>query len=153
MSERKNIATNRRASFDYKIIQKYEAGIILTGSEVKSLRKAHTTIAEGYVTYEEGSLIITNITIEEYKNAAVFGHEPKRNRQLLMHRKEIEKLRQAIKRKGYTIVPLNMYFNNKGCVKLEIGLAEGKNNIDKRHTIKEREWNIDKKRLLKMKQR
>jgi SsrA-binding protein len=143
------IAENRKARHEYFITDSWEAGIMLTGSEVKSLRVGQTNIAESYASFEEGGLWLINSYIAEYKGAAYFQHEPRRKRKLLMHGSELNKLKLAIERKGMTIVPLEMYFNTKGIAKLKIGLAEGKKLHDKRESEKKRDWNREKARIMR----
>lgn len=149
----KVIAQNRRARFDYAISETFEAGIVLTGSEVKSLRMGKSSLNEsfaGEMLSEEGqSIYLFNVNISEYLQANRFNHEPKRPRKLLLHKKQINKLLGAVRKKGMTIVPIQLYFNTRGYVKVEIGLAKGKKSFDKRETIKERDWNRDKSRILK----
>lgn len=144
------IAQNRRAKFDYHIEETYEAGIVLTGSEVKSLREGKASIAEAYVAVNDvGNLQLINASIEDYSNAGYSHHAPRRVRELLMHKKEIAKLWQATRAKGKTIVPMSMYFNKFGKVKVKIALAMGKTNVDKRHVIKDRDWQRDKARIMR----
>lgn len=143
------IAENRKARHEYFITDSFEAGIMLLGSEVKSLRVGQTNIAESYASFEEGGLWLINSYIAEYKGATLFQHDPRRKRKLLMHSAEIKKLKLAIERKGMTIVPLEMYFNKKGIAKVKIGLAEGKKLHDKRETEKKRDWNREKARLMR----
>ncbi len=144
-------AKNRRAKFDYEIVETYEAGIILTGSEVKSIRDAKVSINEAFVGAMEGSteLFLFNADIAIYNQASYNNHEPRRPRVLLLHKSQKNKLLTAIKQKGMTIVPLTMYFNHKGLLKLSIALAKGKDGADKRDTTKKREWTIEKARILK----
>lgn len=144
-----SIAENRKARHNYIIDDTLEAGIILTGSEVKSLRTGKINIAESYASEENGEIFLINANIPEYGNANRFNHTAKRPRKLLMHRKEIGRLIAAIQQKGQTLVPLRMYFNSKGIAKLELALATGKKAHDKRHAIKERDWNRQKSRLLR----
>lgn len=145
----KVVALNKRARFEYFIESTFEAGIVLTGSEVKSLRQGKASILESYASEEHGEIYLINAQIQEYKEANQFNHEPKRPRKLLLHKREIKKLSGAIKRKGYTLVPLQLYFNEKGKAKLELGLAKGKDSADKRETIKQRDWQKDKARILR----
>jgi len=146
----KIVAQNRKARHEYAIDQVYEAGIMLTGTEVKSLRKGSSNIAESYATYENGGLWLLNAYIPEYGKAGrFFQHEPRRKRKLLMHQREIVKLTQAVERKGMTLVPLEIYFNAKGIAKLKLALAEGKKLHDKRASDKERDWNREKARVLR----
>ena len=144
------IAENRKARFDFNIIDTLEAGIVLLGSEVKSLRSGKASIKEAYASSEKGEFFLINFNIPTYSLAAKGqSHEPKRLRKLLVHNKEKNKIHGLIKREGYTIVPLSCYFNQKGYVKVLLGLAKGKKQIDKRQEIKKRDWNIAKQRLLK----
>lgn len=145
----KVIAENRRARFDYFVESDLEVGIVLTGSEVKSLRVGQSNIAESYASVEGGELWLINSYIAPYKQAGVFGHEERRRRKLLVNRRELARLWQAIGREGMTLVPLVMYFNHKGRVKLKIGIAKGKKVADKRETAAKRDWGRQKQRLLK----
>lgn len=148
--EFKVVADNRRARFDFEIGDTLEAGIMLTGTEVKSLRAGKATIAESYASVDRnGELYLYNANIPEYLQANQFNHEPRRPRKLLVKQKELVKFAQAVERKGMTIVPLKAYFNEKGRAKLEIALGRGKNNHDKRETEKARDWNREKSRLLR----
>ena len=146
----KKIAENRKARFDYNITDTLEAGIVLLGTEVKSLRLGKASIREAYATSENGELFLINFNIPIYSLAAKGqSHEPKRLRKLLVHKKEKDKIFGLIKREGFTIIPMSCYFNQKGIVKVLLGLAKGKKQIDKRQEIKKRDWNIAKQRLLK----
>lgn len=145
----KIIAENRRARFDYAIDRDLECGIVLEGSEVKSLRKGGSNIAESYAAVEEGELWLVNSYIAPYEQAKVFKHEEKRRRKLMVSRKELSDLWNATQRKGMTLVPLVWYFNDRGRVKVKIGIAKGKKTHDKRETIKERDWKRDQQRILK----
>jgi SsrA-binding protein len=146
----KVVADNRRARFDYEILQTFEAGIQLTGSEVKSLREGRTNLGESYATVSrKGEVFLVNTNIPEYSKANRFGHEPKRPRKLLLHRKEIDKLSGGVLREGLTIVPLKIFFNPRGIAKVDIALAKGKKLHDKRAVIKERDWAREKSRLLR----
>jgi SsrA-binding protein len=146
----KVIADNRRARFDYEILQTFEAGIALTGSEVKSLREGRTNLGESYATVSrKGEVFLVNTNIPEYREANRFNHEPKRLRKLLLHRKEIDRLSGGVLREGLTIVPLKMFFNPRGLAKVDIALARGKKLHDKRSVIKERDWAREKSRLLR----
>ena len=145
----KLIADNRRARYDYFIEDTIEAGLSLTGSEVKSLRNGRANIAESYAAVEGREIILVNANIPEYGPANRFNHAPKRPRKLLLHRKQIDKLIGAIQRDGRTIAPLRLYFNDKGRVKLEIALATGKKAHDKRATIAERDWKREQGRLMR----
>ena len=149
----KAIAINRRARFDYAITDTFEAGIVLVGSEVKSLRQGKSSIAEAFVgEVSEGGtvgLYLLNATISEYTGANQFNHDPKRPRQLLVHRRQMNKMLGDIRRKGITIIPLRLYFNDRGRAKIEIGIAKGKKNFDKREAIKERDWKREQSRIYK----
>ncbi len=142
------IARNKKASFNFFLEEKFEAGISLLGSEVKSLREGRVSINESYVSAEDGCLFLVNANIQEYSGSSFFQHKPTRPRRLLLHKQQLKKLLGAVAKKGYTIVPLSLYFNNKGIAKLEIALATGKKNFDKRETEKTRDWNRDKQRIL-----
>ena len=144
------VAENRRAKFDYTIIDTIEAGIMLLGSEVKSLRLGRASIAESYATEESGHIVLINSNIPEYSSAASGqNHEPKRIRRLLIHKKERNKDFGQIKKDGCTVIPLSLYFNQKGLAKLSLGIAEGKRKVDKREVIKKRDWDREKHRILK----
>ncbi len=145
----KLIAENRQARYHYAIEEDLEAGIVLTGSEVKSLRRGQSNIAESYASIEEGELWLINSYIAAYKEAGVFGHEERRRRKLLVSKRQLSNLWQEVGRKGMTIVPLKMYFNDRGRVKLLIGTARGKKLADKRATEAKRDWDRQKQRLLK----
>jgi SsrA-binding protein len=142
-------AQNRRARYDYHILDTLEAGLMLTGSEVKSLREGHASIAEAYAAADKGELWLVNAHIPEWKSATRFNHEPRRARKLLVHKKELNRLAGAIKREGVTLVPISIYFNERGRAKCEIGLAKGKKKGDKRETEKARDWQRDKARLMR----
>ena len=143
-------ADNRRARFDYEIGEVIEAGIILTGTEVKSLRAGKATVAESYAAVDRnGELMLYNANIPEYLQGNRFNHEPKRPRKLLLHAKEIAKFAKGVEREGMTIVPLRIYFNDKGRAKIAIALGRGKKLHDKRETEKARDWSRDKGRLLR----
>jgi len=146
---RKLVADNRRARFDYEIIDTYEAGIELKGPEVKSLRAGRTSLADSYAIVKEGELFLVNAYIPEYREANRFNHETRRPRKLLLHRREIDKLSQGVLREGLTIVPLKVFFNARGRAKVDIALARGKTAHDKRETQKERSWQRDRQRLLR----
>ncbi|MEM9852909.1 MAG: SsrA-binding protein SmpB [Pseudomonadota bacterium] len=145
----KVIAENRRARYDYAIESDLEVGIILEGSEVKSLRQGGANIAESYAEVDEGELWLVNSYIAPYEQAKMFRHEERRRRKLLVSRKELSDLWNATQRKGMTIVPLVMYFNHRGLVKMKIGIAKGKKNVDKRATEAKRDWQRQKARLLR----
>ena len=143
-------ADNRRARYDYEIGDKFEAGIMLAGTEVKALRTGKATIAESYASVERsGEIFLINATIPEYIQGNRLNHEPKRPRKLLLHTREIEKIAHAVEREGMTIVPLKIYFNEQGRAKIEIALARGKKLHDKRESEKQRDWNREKGRLMK----
>lgn len=145
----KVVAENRRARHDYAIEEDLECGIILEGSEVKSLREGKANIAESYASVEEGELWLINAYIAPYSQAKTFGHEPRRKRKLLVNRRELSRLWSESARKGMTLVPLVLYFNHRGIAKLKIGIAKGKKGADKRATEAKRDWNRQKQRLLK----
>ena len=145
----KVIAENRRARFDYAIEDDLEVGIILEGSEVKSLRAGGSNIADSYADVEGAELWLVNGYIAPYAQAKTWGHEERRRRKLLASKREISKLWNATQREGMTLVPLVMYFNHKGIVKLKLGIAKGKKVADKRETSAKRDWNRQKQRLLK----
>src|SRR5580704_370239 len=147
----KIIAENRKARFNYEIGEVVEAGIALTGTEVKSLRQGKATIAESYADSRDGEIWLVNANIPEYLQASRFNHTPKRPRKLLLHKRQIAKLAAAVDREGMTIVPLRMFFNDKGRAKLEIALARGKKLHDKRETEKKRTWEREKSRLMRVK--
>lgn len=149
---RKIIADNRKARFNYSIGETFEAGIELRGSEVKSLRTGQGSLNEAYAQVSRGGeIMLVNAYIPVYLQANQFNHETRRPRKLLLHKNEIEKLAAAVQRQGMTVVPLRMYFNDRGLVKVEIGLAQGKKLSDKRETLKERSWERDKARLMREK--
>ncbi len=145
----KVIAENRRARFDYAIEDDLECGILLEGSEVKSLRQNGGNIAESYAAVEDGELWLVNSYIAPYDQAKTFRHEERRRRKLLVSRRELANLWNATQRKGMTLVPIVLYFNHKGLAKLKIGIAKGKKNVDKRETQAKRDWSRQKARLLK----
>ncbi|MAO27306.1 MULTISPECIES: SsrA-binding protein SmpB [Roseovarius] len=145
----KVIAENRRARYDYAIEEDVECGIILEGSEVKSLRENSANIAESYAAVDDGELWLINSYIAPYEQAKTFGHEEKRRRKLLVSKRELARLWNDTQRKGMTLVPLVLYFNHRGLAKLKIGIAKGKKNVDKRATEAKRDWNRQKQRLLK----
>jgi SsrA-binding protein len=147
----KVVAHNRKARFNYAIGETFEAGIALTGSEVKSLRQGKATIAESYADSRGGEIWLVNSNIPEYLQAGRFNHAPKRPRKLLLHRHQINKLMGAVEREGMTLVPLKLYFNDKGRAKIELALARGKKLHDKRETEKKRSWERERGRLLRAK--
>jgi SsrA-binding protein len=142
------VAQNRRARYDYAINDTVEAGIMLHGTEVKVLRQGLASINEAYATERDGEMFLVNAHFPEYPSA-MFNHEPRRLRKLLLRRREINKLMGAIKREGVTLVPLAIYFNERGRAKLQLGLAKGKRKADKRETEKTRDWQRDKARLMR----
>ena len=145
----RTVADNRKARFNYEILDKFEAGIALTGTEVKSLRNGKSNIKDSYANEHNGEMILYNAYIPEYLQANRFNHEPRRPRKLLLHRREIGKLAGAVQREGMTIVPLRLYFNGQGRAKIELAIARGKKTHDKRETEKQRDWNREKSRLMK----
>ena len=145
----KIVAENRKARFNYEIGEVFEAGIALSGTEVKSLRGGKATIAESYADTRDGELWLINANIPEYLQANRYNHLPKRPRKLLLHKRQINRLAGAIEREGMTLVPLKLYFNDKGRAKIEIALARGKKLHDKRETEKKRSWQREKGRLLR----
>ena len=149
--ERKIVADNRKARHAYAIESTLEVGLILTGSEVKSLRTGKVTIGESYAQAKDGEIFLINAYIPEYGKASHFNHEPKRPRKVLVHKREASKLAIAVQREGMTLIPLRLYFNPKGIAKIELGVARGKKLHDKRETEKSRDWARDKARLLRVK--
>tara|TARA_B100000989_G_C19317090_1_gene375099 strand:- start:31 stop:477 length:447 start_codon:yes stop_codon:yes gene_type:complete len=145
----KIIATNKRANFNFTISNKIEAGIVLTGSEVKSLRVNTGSIRGSYIIEHNGELWLSNSFIKKYQNSSDYNYDPSRNRKLLVTKREFDKISGSIKQGGYTIIPLSLYFSDKGFAKLSCGIAKGKKRIDKRESIKQRDWNIKKHRMLK----
>ena len=143
------VAQNRRARFDYYIEEVIEAGLMLEGTEVKSLRDGKASLAEAYAGPKNGELYLLNCTIQEYPNASRFNHEPRRPKKLLLHKRERDRLLGAVKRQGVTLIPLKIYFNKRGIAKLELGLAKGKKQHDKRETEKRRDWQRQKGRLIR----
>ena len=146
---RRSIAQNRKASHNYFIDERLEAGIVLSGTEVKSLRQGRATISEAYAGESNGELYLFNSYIPEYEAGNRFNHEPKRPRKLLVHRRELGRLLGATQRQGMTLVPLSLYFNQRGLAKVELGVARGKKLHDKRANVKERDWQREKQRLLR----
>lgn len=142
---------NRRAAHEYFLTEKYEAGIALWGTEIKSVRKGNVNLNDAYCTFEDGELYVRSLFISEYENGTYANHEPRRTRKLLLHGRELRKLERKVKERGFTIVPYRMYLSERGFIKLEIALAEGKKSYDKRNTIKERESKRDLDRLKKIK--
>ncbi len=149
-ADSKLIAENRRARFEYAIQETFEAGIQLTGTEVKSLRKGQANIAESYAAIEDDGIMLVNANIPEYQDAGkFFQHNPRRPRRLLLHAKEIAKLAAAVERRGMTVIPLSLYFNERGKAKVKLALAEGKKLHDKRESERKRDWNRQKARLMR----
>ena len=149
--ERKIVADNRKARYAYSIESTLEAGLVLTGSEVKSLRTGKATIGESYAHAKDGEIFLVNAYIPEYMKASRFNHEPRRERKVLVHKREANRLAAAIQREGMTLIPLRLYFNPKGIAKIELGLARGKKLHDKRQSEKARDWARDKARLMRAK--
>lgn len=142
-------AQNRRARRDFLIEDTFEAGLVLTGSEVKSLRAGRASIGEAYVAERSGELFLQGAHIPEYAAATYNNHQPRRLRKLLVHRRELAKLVGQVRRQGYTLVPLSIYFNERGRAKLEVGLARGRRKADKRESIKSRDWERRKSKLIR----
>ena len=145
----KIIANNKRANFDYDISFKISSGLVLTGSEVKSLRNNSSSIKEAYVEEKNGELWLSNCFIKKYESSSEKDNNPNRRRKLLLSKKDLNKLIGSVKKEGFTIVPISMFFNEKGLVKLDIGLGRGKKKYDKRQSQKLKDWNKSKQRLLK----
>jgi SsrA-binding protein len=151
MPERKTIAENRKARHEYQIEEVFEAGLMLTGTEVKSLREGRSTIHESYASPERGAIWLINANIPEYAPAQRFNHEPRRARKLLLKQRQIDKLTGAVQKEGRTIIPLKMFFNERGLAKIEIALATGKKLHDKRESEKSRDWDRQKARIMREK--
>lgn len=149
MAFAKLIAENRRARFDYFLEETFEAGLVLTGTEVKSLRNGRANIAESYAAVENGDIVLINADIPPYAGGNRFNHEPRRPRKLLLHARQIEKLIGSVQREGRTLIPTRLYWNDKGLAKLEIAVAKGKKAHDKRDATAERDWQRDKARLMR----
>ena len=145
----KIIASNNRANYNFTITNKIEAGIVLTGSEVKSLRINTGSIRGSFIIEKNGELWLSNSFIKKYQNSSENNYDPNRNRKLLVKKKEFNKISGSIKQGGFTIVPITLYFSEKGIAKLSCGIGKGKKKIDKRESIKQRDWNLKKQRLLK----
>ena len=145
----KIIANNKKATFDYQISLKLDAGIVLTGSEVKSLRNNSSSIKESYIENNDGELWLCNCHIKKYESSNEKENNPTRKRKLLLNKKELNNILGSVRREGFSVVPISMYFNDKGLVKLNIGLGKGKKKFDKRETQKIKDWNKTKQRLLK----
>ena len=145
----KTVAENRKARFSYEVVDTYETGLVLTGTEVKSLREGQANIQESYASVEGGELWLINSYLPEYLQGNRFNHEPRRRRKLLVKRKEMARMAQAVNREGMTMVPLKIFFNDKGRAKLLLGVAKGRQLHDKREAAKKRDWSREKARLLK----
>ena len=145
----RTIADNRKARFAYEIVDTLEAGIVLTGTEVKSLREGQANIQESYASVEGGELWLINSYVPEYSAGNRFNHEPRRRRKLLVSKRGLARLAQAVEREGMTMVPLRLYFNERGLAKLQLAVARGKKLHDKRETVKRRDWAREKARVLK----
>ena len=143
------VAENRQARRNYEIVDTMEAGLVLVGTEVKSLRLGRANIAESYAREDQGEFVLVNATIPIYPPASQFNHEPTRMRKLLLKKREIAKLIQATQRDGMTVVPLKLFFNDRGLAKLLLGMAKGRKNVDKREVEKKRDWNKQKARLMR----
>jgi SsrA-binding protein len=142
-------AENRKARFNFEVLDTLETGLVLSGTEVKSLRGGHANIQESYASFEGGEIWLINSYLPEYLQANRFNHEPRRRRKLLVSKREMARLSQSIEREGMTLVPLKIYFNDRGRAKLLLAIARGKKLHDKRETEKQRDWNREKGRLLK----
>ncbi|NND62725.1 MAG: SsrA-binding protein SmpB [Flavobacteriaceae bacterium] len=140
---------NRKARFEYEILDKYTAGIVLRGTEIKAIREGNASIAESFCEFSNGELFVINMTIQEYSHATHFNHQPKSERKLLLNKQELKKLEKEVRNSGLTIVPLLLFTNDKGFAKLEIGLARGKKQYDKRESMKERDTKRDLSRIKK----
>lgn len=151
--DKKIIIQNRKAKFDYFIEDVVEAGIVLTGTEVKSLRQGKANLTDSYATYKNNEMFLVNLHISEYNQGGYINHKPTRERKLLLKSREIKKFIGLIKQKGMSLIPLSLYFNHKNMVKLELALAKGKKDHDKREAIKQRDWDKEKRSLLKDKQK
>ena len=149
MSEERAVAVNRKARFEYSIEEVIEAGMVLVGTEVKSLRAGRAMIADAYASIKGGELWLWNAHIEEFKHGNRFNHEPKRGRKLLVSARQLKKLAGLLKVRGTTLIPLKLYFNARGYAKLQLGIAHGKTKYEKRDTIKKREWKREQSRLLR----
>lgn len=147
--DRKIVADNRKARFNYEIVDTLEAGLVLAGSEVKSLRESKANIQESYASPEGGEMWLINSYIPEYLKASRFNHEPRRRRKLLLSKRELSRLALSVEKQGMTLIPLKLYFNDKGRAKLELAIARGKKLHDKRDTEKKRDWSREKQRLMK----
>ena len=142
-SKTRTVTVNRRARKDYSILKTYEAGMVLTGSEVKSIRQGNVNLKDSYVAIRNGEAFLVNAHVAEYRNSGYLNHDPERQRKLLLHRQEIKKIDKQVKGKGSTVIPLKMYFNPRGRIKLEIAIAKGKREYEKKQAIKERDIRRD----------
>lgn len=149
MKEKKTVAVNRKARFEYAIGELMEAGLVLTGTEVKSLRNGRASIAEAYASHRGGEIWLWNADIPVYSHGNMQNHEPKRGRKLLLHEKQVKKLIGELKVRGTTLIPLELYFNKSGFAKVLLGVAKGKKQYEKRDTIKQRDWKRQQQKLLK----
>ncbi len=145
----KTAAENRKARFSYEVLDTLEAGLVLTGTEVKALRGGHANIAESYASVEGGEIWLINSYVPEYLQANRFNHEPRRRRKLLLNKREMARLSQSVEREGMTLVPLKIYFNDRGRAKLQLAVARGRKLHDKRQAVKQRDWGREKARLLR----
>lgn len=146
----KEVGYNKRAKFDYEILETFESGIVLSGSEVKSLRQNKAGMTDSYATVTQyNEVIIYNLHIPPYKMSVTRNYDSKRNRKLLLHKKQIYKIAGYLQKGGYTLVPISVYFGENGYIKVKLGIGKGKKLVDKRENIKEREWNREKSRILK----
>lgn len=149
-TKKKNIEiVNRKAAFQYFFDESLEAGIVLSGTEIKSIRAGHVNMSDAFCYFVKGELMVRNLYIKEYEFGTIHNHEPKRMRKLLLHRRELRKLEKKVKERGVTIVPYRLYFSERGFVKLEVVVATGKKSADKRQTIKDKDLKRDMKRTLK----
>lgn len=142
---------NRKAKFEFSFIQQFEAGLVLTGTEVKALRQGLANLSDAYCVFDHGNLIVKNMFIAEYDHGTIYNHQARRDRRLLLHKAELKKIERRVTEKGHTIVPFKLYFSDRGFAKLEIALATGKKSFDKRETIKERDSKRDLARIKKIK--
>lgn len=150
MKPQKNIhILNRKAKFNYEFLEKFTAGIVLKGTEIKSIREGKASIAESFCEFQNGELFVINMNVEEYSHASHFNHKPKSERKLLLNKRELKKLEKEVRNTGLTIIPLDLFINEKGIAKLEIALAKGKKDFDKRETLKERDTKRDLSRIKK----
>jgi len=149
MADSRLVAENRKARHNYFVEDTLEAGLVLTGTEVKSLREGRADIGEAYAVERDGEMYLVNAHISEYRGGNRFNHPPRRDRKLLLRKREIDKLIGAVQRSGYTVVPLKLYFNQRGYAKVLLGIAKGKKQHDKRQSTKERDWKREQARLLR----